>query len=60
MVCKYYSQKNGEQAKCSLGFVDRCPFQYWCTNDRCFKPTGDKHKCSHYKEAENSEQPNKK
>lgn len=60
MSCKFATVKDMNPVKCVIDNVGRCPFQYWCTTDRCYKCIGDAIKCKHYQEAANSKQLNKK
>lgn len=60
MSCKFATVKDMNPVRCTIDNVGRCPFQYWCTTDRCYKCTGTKDKCKYYEEVESSEQLNKK
>lgn len=60
MSCKFATVKDMNPVRCTIDNVGRCPFQYWCTTDRCYKITATRDKCKYYEEAENSEQLNKK
>lgn len=60
MSCKFATVKDMNPVRCTIDNVGRCPFQYWCTTDRCYKTTATRDKCKYYEEAENSEQLNKK
>ena len=60
-MCKFAIVDGGfASIKCGRCKNWSCPYQYWCTNDKCYKSTATKSKCKYYEEAENSEQLNKK
>lgn len=61
MSCKFINTHGGAGSITCKRMNDvTCPYQYWCTNDKCYKTTATRDKCKYYEEAENSEQLNKK
>lgn len=60
-MCKFAIVKGGAASiKCGRYDNWNCPYQYWCTNDKCYKSTATKSKCKYYEEAEDSKQLNQK
>lgn len=59
MKCKFANTALSSRATCDKKVADVCPYQYWCTNERRFRPSSNSKKCKYYEEAENSEQLNK-
>lgn len=60
-MCKFAVVRGSALAIMCSRYKDwNCPYQYWCTNDSCYKATATKDKCKYYEESENSEQLNKK
>lgn len=58
MSCSNIIKNGNGHLKCKNGGY--CPFQYWCSQSMSYKSTATSSKCNQYKEAENSEQLNKK
>ena len=54
MSCKFATVKDMNPVRCAIERVGRCPFQYWCSADRCYKCIGTKVKCKYYEEADSS------
>lgn len=55
MKCKFANTTLNSRVACDKKVADVCPYQYWCTNERRFIPSGNSKNCKYYEEDKKSD-----